>query len=204
MANKRIPAYNITGPTVITPPSPSNIVTGIQSVNVLTEGSGGNLVLNDCATLGAASISNEICVASYNAMPSYLDLPVQKGLVISAVPTGAVLAIVYSIYVPRPPTTGRLLALNISAPTVITPPSPLNTIAGIVGFNVLVQGSAGNLVFNDAATLAAASTANEFSVSSYEQQEGLPIDWPVQNGLVVSQVPTGGVFSVLYEILVPG
>jgi hypothetical protein len=186
------------------PPSSLNLVTGIQGVSVLTPGSAGNLVLNDCATLAAASIANQLASIPYNQVPADLNFPVQNGLVISGVPTGMVLAVVYNIYVPRPPTRVRQMALNISAPSVITPPSPLNAIAGIVGFNTLIQGTAGNLVFNDAATLAAASAANEFFASPYEQQGGSPINWPVQSGLVVSQVPAGGVFSILYEILVAG
>jgi hypothetical protein len=29
-----------------------------------------------------------------------------------------------------------------------------------------------------------------------------PFDWPLESGLVVSAVPTGGVFAVAYEFLV--
>jgi hypothetical protein len=204
MAQKQLAAYNITGPTVITPPSPLNPIKGILGVSVLTEGTAGELVLNDCATLAQANVSNELIVIPYQQIPSYLDLPVQNGLVISQVPTGMVLAIAYAVYVPSPPNLVRQMAFDISAPTVIAPPSPLNRIAGILGFNVLTQGTAGNLVFNDAATLAQASIANQIATSSYEQEGGLAIDWPVANGLVVSQVPTGGVFSVMYSIFVPG
>jgi hypothetical protein len=62
-------------------------------------GSAGTLVLNDCATTGAASAANQI----YNSTGVLaagtivtLDFPVSVGLVVSAVPTGATLVIVYT------------------------------------------------------------------------------------------------------------
>lgn len=204
MARKQQAAYNITAPIAITPSSPLNPITGILGVSVLAEGTAGQLVLNDCATLAQANVSNELIVIPYQQIPSYLDLPVQNGLVIGQVPTGIVLAVAYTVYVPSPPKLVRQMAFDISAPTVITPPSPLNRIAGILGFGVLTQGTAGNLVFNDCATLSQASIANQIATISYQQAGGLPIDWPVANGLVISQVPTGGVFTVMYSIYVPG
>ena len=71
----------------ITPPSPLNPITGILGVSVLSEGTAGQLILNDCATLAQANVSNELIVIPYQQIPSYLDLPVQNGLVISQVPT---------------------------------------------------------------------------------------------------------------------
>ena len=198
MADRQLAVYNITGPTVITPPSPLNLITGLLAVTIVTPGTAGNFVANDCASVAQANVSNQLFAIPYNQVGGYVNCPVQKGLVISQVPTGMVLALVYTVYVPSPPKLVRLMAFNISAPGIITPPSPLNTVAGIEGASVLTQGSAGSWVFNDAATLAAASIANQFASCPFDR---FPVvDWPVQNGLVISQVPTGAVISVVYNI----
>jgi hypothetical protein len=103
----------------------------------------------------------------------------------------------------------RVSAYNISAPCLISPPGPSNPILGLVGFIAETAGSAGNLVFNDAATLAAASAANQ--IISYTYQQALigtmPIgdgSLPISTGLVISSVPTGMVLTVVYEIYVAG
>jgi hypothetical protein len=100
-------------------------------------------------------------------------------------------------------------AYNIASAQVIAPASPLNVLTQLVGYIVQVAGTAGNLVFNDCATLAQASIANQILSIPYNQAIGAAglgsaLNLPVQNGLVVSSVPTGGVFSVLFSIYVPG
>ena len=98
MANKKLVAFNISAPTVITPP-PLNPITGIVGIDVQTEGSAGSLVLNDCASLAGASIENQIAVIPYQQMGAAIDFPLENGLVISAMPTGAVISVLYTIYV---------------------------------------------------------------------------------------------------------
>jgi hypothetical protein len=103
-------------------------------------------------------------------------------------------------------------AYNITAPCVISAPSPGNPITGLVGFITLTPGSAGSLVFNDAVSVAAASTANEIISYTYQQAANgdLPIGavaaggLPITTGLVVSQVPTGMVLVIEFSIYVPG
>lgn len=85
---------------------------------------------------------------------------------------------------------------NISAPTVIAPPSPLNFVTELVGYIVETPGSAGNLIFNDAATLAAANATNQIlsnpsSITYGAIGDGSSLNIPVRNGLVVSSVCTG-------------
>lgn len=88
--------------TALNVTSASVIKTGRGRVVRLTltvAGTAGTLVLNDCATTGAASAANQI----YNSTGVLaagtvitLDFPVTSGLVVSAVPTGATLVIVYT------------------------------------------------------------------------------------------------------------
>ena len=100
MANKKLAAYGITAPTVITPPSPLNPITGLVGIIVQTEGSAGNLVLNDAVTLAEASIENQIASIPYQQMGNEaIDLPLVNGLAVSAIPTGAVISILCTIYV---------------------------------------------------------------------------------------------------------
>jgi hypothetical protein len=98
---------------------------------------------------------------------------------------------------------------DVTSPQVITPASPLNPITQLVGYLVQVAGTGGSLTFNDCATLAQASIANQILTIPYNQVIGAAgfasaLNLPVQNGLVVSSVPTGGVYSVLFAIYVPG
>jgi hypothetical protein len=103
---KQQTAYNITAPQVIAPASPLNPLTELVGYIVQVAGTAGNLVFNDCATLAQASIANQILSIPYNdaigaiGPGSALNLPIQTGMVVSAVPTGMVLSVVYSIYVP--------------------------------------------------------------------------------------------------------
>ena len=105
----------------------------------------------------------------------------------------------------------QVSAYDITAPCVIAPPSPLNFVNGLVGFIAQSAGSAGNLVFNDCATLAQASAENQIlTLTAAQAAVGtLPIGagdqpLPIANGLVISEVPTGMVLTVVYTIYVPG
>jgi len=68
---------------------------------------------------------------------------------------------------------------------------------------IIVQapGSAGNLVLNDCATIGAAAAANQIAsipFGSLTAGQQLFLDWPCKTGIVVSAIPTGGVFSASY------
>jgi hypothetical protein len=106
MAKKRVSQYDVAAPCVIAPPSPLNPMLGVVGFWVQTPGSAGVLTLNDCTTLAAASIANQILTLSYQdaaignmPLPGG-DMPLTNGLVISAMPNGMVLTVVYEIYVP--------------------------------------------------------------------------------------------------------
>ena len=96
--------------------------------------------------------------------------------------------------------------LNINAPALIV---PVSSRVNFRGYNVINLGTAGSLVLNDAATLAQASTANQFiNTGTFSASTNVPINpktfkWPLMNGLVVSQMPTGMVIAVVYEVLFP-
>jgi hypothetical protein len=103
--NKPQTAYNITTPQVISALSPLNPITQIIGFIVQTAGTSGVLTFNDCQTLAQASAANQIITLPYNTLSqlgvaSALNLPIQNGLVVSAVPSGMVLAVEYAIYVP--------------------------------------------------------------------------------------------------------
>jgi hypothetical protein len=93
---------------------------------------------------------------------------------------------------------------NISAPMLITVnPSRLR----FVGWLPQNVGTEGAFVFNDAATLAGANSSNQIMAIPYDAASignigDSALNWPCTNGLVVSQVPTGGVIAVVYEFYV--
>jgi hypothetical protein len=98
-------------------------------------------------------------------------------------------------------------AYNISAPQVIAPASPYNPITDLVGYIVETPGTSGAIVFNDCATLAQASPANQIiSIPFVGDAIGTinSLDLPITNGLVISQVPTGMTLAVQYNEYVPG
>jgi hypothetical protein len=103
--DKQLTAYDITAPTVITPPTPLNPITGLVGYIPQVAGSSGNLIFNDCVTLEEASIANQIlsltAAGAIGAIGpgSELDVPIENGLVISSVPVGMTLSVVYSVYV---------------------------------------------------------------------------------------------------------
>jgi hypothetical protein len=70
---------------------------------------------------------------------------------------------------------------------------------------LLVQtpGSAGNIVLNDAATVAGANASNQILSLAFNAVTDvaggvISLDWPCANGIVVSAITTGGVFAVSY------
>lgn len=98
-------------------------------------------------------------------------------------------------------------AYNVSAPALVF---LVSTRAKFKSFIVQNPGSAGNLVFNDSATLAGANASNQIASFAYNsslisssEPWPAPFDWPLQSGLVVSAVPTGMILAVSYEFLVP-
>lgn len=89
---------------------------------------------------------------------------------------------------------GNSSAVNISAAQVIkATPGRLCKIVvnGVVG-------TGGNLTFNDCATVAAATTANQiyFGIGTLAVGTVVTIDWPCVNGIVCSAVPTGGTVQI--------
>jgi hypothetical protein len=95
-----IPVYNITAPGVVAVPATRSKFVGY----IMTGGSAGNLTFNDCATLAEASAANQIVSYPYaDAIGATglaaLNWPLLAGLVVSSVPTGATLAVLYSEFV---------------------------------------------------------------------------------------------------------
>jgi len=98
------PIYDITAAGVILVPTTRSKFKGF----ILTGGAAGStLTFNDAATLGAAGAANQIitytlpegamvCPVGDNG---WLDWPLLNGLVVSAFPTGAVLAVVCTEFV---------------------------------------------------------------------------------------------------------
>ncbi|MGO9038181.1 MAG: hypothetical protein ACLQKH_09365 [Steroidobacteraceae bacterium] len=97
-------------------------------------------------------------------------------------------------------------AYNISAASLVF---PVSTRAKLKSYIVQTPGTAGVLTFNDCATLADASAANQIISIPYNLNAGsgdiwpAPFDWPINSGIVISAVPTGLVLAVSYEFLVP-
>ena len=88
-------------------------------------------------------------------------------------------------------------AINITAAQVI------KAAPGICATLICVApGSAGSLVLNDCATTGAAAATNElFSklFSALSAGQVIPLKWPCGAGIVVSSVPTAGVFSIAFS-----
>ena len=103
--NKQHTQYDITAPTVITPASPLNPMTMFNGYIVQVPGTSGTLTLNDCASLAEASAENQIISIPYGDAHgaagggNALDLPIETGLVVSSVPVGMTLSVIYSYYV---------------------------------------------------------------------------------------------------------
>jgi hypothetical protein len=98
----------------------------------------------------------------------------------------------------------ELVAYGITAPTVISPPTPFNPLTRLNGVGIQATGSSGNLTLNDATSLDAASLSNQIISLPYDQAGGAAIESPIVNGLVISEVPVGATLNVLYSIFVVG
>jgi hypothetical protein len=88
-------AINITAPALI---NPRRCI--LWTVHIIAPGTAGVLTLNDCATLAAANESNQITSISFANLSAGqlipLKWPVQSGIVVSAVPTGAAINFAYN------------------------------------------------------------------------------------------------------------
>jgi len=92
---------------------------------------------------------------------------------------------------------GNLSALDVTAAAVIK--ASAGTIMRIA---VLNNGSAGSLTINDCLTTGAAAVANEvFTVGYAALAVGqiITLEFPMETGIVVSAVPTGGIFAIAYN-----
>jgi hypothetical protein len=73
----------------------------LRRIIVQTVGTAGNWVFNDLTTTSGAAAANQVATIAYNAsglvagVPVVFDWPFQTGIVISAVPTGGVIAVAY-------------------------------------------------------------------------------------------------------------
>lgn len=87
--------------------------------------------------------------------------------------------------------------LNITA-AVVVKASP-GRVAKII---VEVAPSAGNLIINDntqtGGTNVAANQIYEAAFGSLTEGQVITLDWPCANGIVISSVGTGGVYSVSF------
>jgi hypothetical protein len=105
--NKQATINDISAPQAISPPSPGNPMTllvGYIPQTAVTEDTEGTLTFNDCATLAEASIENQIYStpgnnAWGNIGQNSLNIPIATGLVVSSIPTGMTLSVVYAFYV---------------------------------------------------------------------------------------------------------
>lgn len=94
---------------------------------------------------------------------------------------------------------GKCSALNLSGAAQLIMAVPKDFAIGqarLVRVNVLVAGSAAGSV-NDAATVAAAATANQIFVIPNTVGSYL-VDWPILSGIVVTP-GTGQTVAIVYE-----
>jgi len=72
----------------------------LARILVQAPGSAGNLVLNDCATVGAAAAANQIATIAFGSLTIgqqiWIDWPCATGIVVSAIPTAGVVSISYN------------------------------------------------------------------------------------------------------------
>lgn len=91
---------------------------------------------------------------------------------------------------------GVSAAYNVAAAAV------LKSTPGIAATLICVApGSAGSLTLNDTATVGGAASTNEFFsrlFSALAAGQVIPLMWPCAVGIVVSSVPTAGVFSIAF------
>jgi hypothetical protein len=92
---------------------------------------------------------------------------------------------------------------GVSSAINITSAQVIKAARGICATLICIApGSAGSVVLNDCATTGAAAATNEFfsklfSVLSAGQV--IPLKWPCGAGIVISSVPTAGVFSIAFS-----
>jgi hypothetical protein len=92
---------------------------------------------------------------------------------------------------------GSQTATNVTAPALI---NPRRCVLWTV--HIIAPGTAGILTLNDCATLAAANESNQITSINFANLSAgqlIPLKWPMQNGIVVSAVPTGGVINFAYN-----
>lgn len=89
------------------------------------------------------------------------------------------------------------------ASSVITAAGTIKSHRGrLAKISILNPGIAGQLIFNDAATVASAGASNQILAVGYAAlSPGLlvDLDWPCVYGITVSQVPDGARLRVSYE-----
>lgn len=74
----------------------------IARMSIIAPGSAGNFVFNDVATVGAAAVANQVWIAAFNAAGIAagaviaIDMPCLVGIVLSAIPTGAIVSVSYN------------------------------------------------------------------------------------------------------------
>lgn len=98
-----------------------------------------------------------------------------------------------------PASLAQQTALNVIAPAVIKA-----TAGTVVAVSVLAIGSAGVIAFNDCATLAAATTANQvlsfaYNSALYPVGSVINLVFPFKVGITLSAVPTGGQLAIAYS-----
>lgn len=89
------------------------------------------------------------------------------------------------------------------ASSVITSAETIKANRGrLAKISILNPGTTGQLIFNDAATVASAGATNQILAIGFDAlRPGLIIDldWPCLYGIAVSHVPTGGSLRISYE-----
>lgn len=98
---KQATVFGIAAPHVIGPPTQFNPLQELVGYAVQTAGRDGVLAFNDCTSVEAASAENLIISIPCNLVGpgSTLNLPITMGLVVSEVPSGMVLDVMYSFFV---------------------------------------------------------------------------------------------------------
>jgi hypothetical protein len=92
---------------------------------------------------------------------------------------------------------------GVSSAINITTAQVIKAAPGIaVTLICVAPGSASSLVLNDCTTTGAAAATNEFFsklFSALAAGQVIPLKWPCAAGIVVSSVPTAGVFSLAFS-----
>ncbi len=100
------------------------------------------------------------------------------------------------------PTEVKIPIYNITAPGVVVTPA---TRSRFISYSIF-GGSTGTITFNDCATLAEASVANQIFNATYTESAGVTgflVDWPITQSLVCSSIPSGATVAVIYTQFIP-